>query len=305
MTEARFITAIGTPLTQDDQLHIEGLARHLDDQAAGGIDALLIAGTMGLHQLQSDRTWRDLVVNSIQLSRGRFELLIGVGDHSTVRTLDRITFVNSLDGIHGVVVLTPSFFKYSEKQYIAYYTQLADESRYPLFIYDLQPLTGVHLSVDTLSRLARHPNIAGIKLSANVPEAVRLRMRLEGSTFRIIVAEPVLSDILFRAGFSEHLDGIYAVCPHWASALARAARQEDWDTAAQWQQRLTGVKELFIAHPFGPLFTALMNERGIAGKFAPHPLEQPDPQFIEQLRRLPLVRELLSPQEMRADHVRT
>lgn len=304
MTEARFITAIGTPLTEDDQLHLEGLARHLDDQAAGGIDSLLIAGTMGLFQLLTEKTWRDLVVNGIQLSRDRFELLIGVGDQSTARTLDRIEFVNRLDGLHGVVVLTPSFIKFSEKQYIDFYTHMADESRYPLFIYDLQPLTGVHLSVDALSKLARHPNIAGIKLSANVPEAVRLRMRVEGEAFRIIVAEPVLSDMLFRSGFSEHLDGIYAVCPHWATALTRAAHQEDWDAAAHWQQRLTGIKELFIAHPFSQVFTALMNERGIPGRFAPRPFEAPDARFITQLRQSPLVRELLTPAEVRADHVR-
>jgi len=304
MADARFITAIGTPLTDDDRLHLEGLERQLDDQAAGGIDALLLAGTMGLLQLQTEQTWRDLITHGVKLARGRFELLIGVGDQSTARTLDRLAFVNGVDGIDGVVALTPSFFKFTEPQLIEYYTQVADESRYPLFIYDLQVLTGIHLSVDAVCRLAEHPNIAGIKISGNVPESARLKARLEGSPFRVIVAEPGLSDMVFRYGFVEHLDGIYALCPHWATAQAHAAQQEDWDAAAAWQRKLTGIKELFMKYPFSQVFTAVMNARGIPGKFAPRPMPTPDAAFITRIQQEPIVRELLAPVETETSHVR-
>lgn len=47
MRKAGFITAIGTPLTQDDTLHREGLEALLDDQQGGGIEALLVGGHHG------------------------------------------------------------------------------------------------------------------------------------------------------------------------------------------------------------------------------------------------------------------
>ena len=60
MNQPYFITAIGTPLTQEEQLHEEGLAVQLEDQWAAGIDGILVAGSMGAMQLLSDETYRRL-----------------------------------------------------------------------------------------------------------------------------------------------------------------------------------------------------------------------------------------------------
>ena len=294
MADARFITAIGTPLTEDDRLHVEGLTRHIDDQAEAGIDSLLVAGTMGLLPMQTDTVWQEVIAHSIALNRGRFEMLVGATDTSTPRALERIDFVNTFEGIEGVVVMAPGVFKFTPAQYVSYFSDLADASRYPLYLYDLEPVTGVHLSVDTVLTLAEHPNIAGIKLSGNVPEAVRLSSRLNGSPFRLIIAEPSLSDMLFRHGYAEHLDGIYAIAPHWAASLVEAVRRDDWDAADAWQWKLTQIKELFLDLPFSEVFTALMNLRGIPGRFAPRPMSQPDAAFIHEIRQRPVVRELLA-----------
>lgn len=294
MSEARFITALGTPLQGDDQLHLDGLAEHLNDQAAAGIDSLLVAGTMGLMPLHRDETWRELVTQTVALGRGRFELLVGATDLSTSRALQRMVFLNTVAGIDGVVVMAPGLIKFTDAEYVAYFTALADASKQPLYLYDLQPLTGVNLSVQTIVRLAEHPNIAGIKLSANVPKAVQLQMHLDGRPFRLIIAEPVLSDMLFRHGYAEHLDGIYAICPHWASALIRAARREDWGEAAYWQRKLTKIKELFQSGSFGPTLTGLMNLRGLPGRYAPRPISDPDEAYLAHLRQQPVVGELLA-----------
>lgn len=294
MADARFITAIGTPLTEDDRLHVDGFTRQLEDQAEAGIDSLLVAGTMGMLPLLADDVWRDLVYRSVELNAGRFEMLMGATDVSTSRALGRIEFLNTVQGLDGVVVMAPGLFKFTQEEYVHYFTDLANASKKPIYLYDLQPLTGVHLSVSTVVRLAEHPNIAGIKLSANVPEAARLRAHLQDQDFRLIVAEPCLSDMLFRHGYAEHLDGIYALAPHWASALAQAARVDDWDAAAAYQWKLTQVKELFLELPFGAAFTAVMNLRGIPGKFGPRPMSTPTPEFLEEIKQRPVVRELIA-----------
>jgi len=294
MSKPRFITAAGTPLTDDDQLHVEGLSLHLEDQAQAGIDSLLMGGTMGMMPLQTDQTWRDLIEQSVALGGGRFEMLVGATDLSTSRALGRVEWLNTVDGIDGVVVMVPGVLKFTEPEYIAYFTDLADASHTPIYLYDLEPLTGVHLSVQTVLKLAEHPNIAGIKLSANVPEAARIHSQIAGSDFRLIVAEPGLSDMLFRHGYNEQLDGIYAIAPHWAAALAEAAGREDWDAAAQWQEKLTRVKELFLELPFSKAITAAMNLRGLPGKFAPRPMSLPDEAFMEELRQGPVIAQLLA-----------
>jgi dihydrodipicolinate synthase/N-acetylneuraminate lyase len=51
------ITAIGTPLDDEENLREEGLALHLDDQWQAGIHGILVAGSMGLMQMLRERTY--------------------------------------------------------------------------------------------------------------------------------------------------------------------------------------------------------------------------------------------------------
>ena len=44
---ARFITAIGPALNENEELHEEGLRIEQDDQWSKGFEGILIAGTMG------------------------------------------------------------------------------------------------------------------------------------------------------------------------------------------------------------------------------------------------------------------
>lgn len=294
MSACRIITAIGTPLDQTGRLDREGVEAHLEDQAKACVDSLLVGGTMGLMPLLRDQTWQDLVQTAVSLGRSRFELLIGAADTSTGRVLDRIAFLNRIEAIHGVVVMAPGMIKYKPDEYVKFYGDLASASRHPIYVYDLERLTGVTLSVDTICQIAEQPNIAGMKLSGNAAKAAQLRRRLAGSDFRLVVADPVICDVMFRAGFREHLDGVFAMCPRWAVALASAAEDGDWDQAAHWQAKLSQLLEECLSLPLFGAFTAIMNARGIPGRFAPEPIQMLTEEQRHSLLERTIVQELLA-----------
>lgn len=294
MHTCRIITATGTPLDQAGRLHREGVQAHLEDQARAGVDSLLVGGTMGLMPLLRDQTWRDLVQTAVSLGRSRFELLIGAADTSTERVLDRIAFLNGIEAIGGVVVMAPGLIKFRPDEYVKFYGDLANASRHPVYVYDLERLTGVTLPVDTLCQIAEQPNIAGMKLSGNAAKAAQLRHRLAGSDFRLVVADPVICDVMFRAGFREHLDGVFAMCPRWAAAIALAAEDGDWDQAAHWQVKLSQLLEACLSLPLFGAFTTIMNARGIPGRFAPEPIQMLTEAQRDDLLGRPIVRELLT-----------
>lgn len=162
--QTRLISAICTPLNDDDSLHVDGLAAHLDDQWRHGITGVLIGGTMGLMQLLDDATYRDLVRHGVRLARGRGEVFVGAGDTSFTRTLHRIQYVGQFD-IDGIVVLAPFFYPLEQTDLIAYFQGLADRSCKPVYLYDLPDLTKTALHLETVLQLSKHPNIHGIKCS--------------------------------------------------------------------------------------------------------------------------------------------
>jgi len=249
---------------------MDGLRSLLDEQSAANIDGILVAGTMGLLQLLADKTYRDLVAASVSHWKGKGELLVGIGDASYARTLDRMHLVNEMP-IDGVVVLSPYFVTFSQPELIDYYQSLADASRTPLFLYDLPQRTRTSLELETVLTLAEHPNIAGIKCSGDVDQTKLLITALEGSPFRVIVAQPLLLDSLLREGIGEHLDGVFCVTPQLTRQIVVAASQEKWSVARQGTETMGRFLTTLREYGVFPGMTAILNSRGIPGNYAPRP----------------------------------
>lgn len=287
------ITAIGSPLTDDDALHIEGLEAQIHDQWANGITGLLVGGTMGAMQLLSDAAYRDLVDHSIAFSRGHGEVLVGAGDASYARTRDRIKLLNSKKGIDGVVVLSPFVLQFSQMELVDYFTALADLCTHPMYLYDLPRLTRTTIEQQTVETLSRHPNIAGIKCSGDVSQTRKLQ-DLQLPNFRVIFAAADMIDVLMRSGIREHLDGIFAACPHWISSIAKAAANQQWEQAEAIQQKVNELLKLVRENGVFPTFTSIMNARGIPGRYAPKPYRMHDARRAEELLDKPVVHELLA-----------
>jgi 4-hydroxy-tetrahydrodipicolinate synthase len=293
MSEVYLYSAIGTPLDGNEALHSQGLRAQLEDHAKARIDGILVAGTMGLMPLLTGAAYADLAYQAVEFWKGKGEVLIGVGDQSFARTRERIRMVNELRA-DGVVALPPYFVKFTQEELVEYYQSLAADASSPLYLYDLPQRTGVALSLETVRRLAEHPNIAGIKCSGDVTQTRQLIDALAGSTFRVIVAQASLMDYLIRGGIREFLDGVYCIAPRLARGIVDAAREGDWQTAAERMQTLNGLS--LVLHKYGvfPTTTVLLNHRGIPGNFAPRPHKPLSPQLREQLLNEPATRAVLS-----------
>lgn len=264
-----FITAIATPLHEDDSLNRDALLQHIRCQIQAGINGLLVGGTMGAMQMLTADTYQELVGQSIAAAGGRCEILVGAGDTSFSRTAERIQFLNRLP-IDGVVVLPPFFLTHSQEDLIDYFEGLAGESKRPLFLYDQPLITHCKIQLETAARLSTHPNIRGIKCS-DTPAYARQLMDRCNSSFRVVMAAPTLIDVFLRSGVSEHVDGVYCLCPEQIVALGRAAALGDWEHAAHLQRDVNRVSALLAAYGVWPTFTAIMHELGVDGCFKPRP----------------------------------
>lgn len=290
MIKPYFITATGTPLTEEEQLHADGLEIHLEDQWHHGIHGLLVAGSMGAMQLLTDNTYRSLIARSVELWAGHGEILIGAGDAGFSRTRDRIEFINQFK-IDGVAVLAPYFWKFGQEDLIAYYSDLANFSKAPLYLYDLPQVTGTKLSMETILQLAKHPNIKGAKLSGDTTFTIPLIETVRDS-FRVIVAKPDLMDMLLHHGICSHLDGMWAITPKWTMQIGQCAQNNDWITAAEKRRNLIEIRNLLGKYGSGA-FTVLMNARGIPGHFMPRPVAKLDEAKREKLLAEPIVQKLI------------
>lgn len=270
MKRPYLISAIGTPLDDQERLHKEGLIQHLDEQSDANMDGILVAGTMGLLQLLSDQTYYDLISLSARHWNGKGEVLAGVGDTSYARTHERIRMISDAP-VDGIVVLSPYFIAFSQAELVDYFRALADTSRVPLFLYDLPQRTRTSLEIDTVLTLAQHPNIVGIKCSGDIDQTRRLLKLVEGTPFRVIVSQVQIIDDLVREGVGEQLDGLFSIVPHHARLIADTARNGETNVTQPSLDELNRTLKCLQHYGVFPGMTAILNARGIQGNFAPKP----------------------------------
>ncbi|QDS99303.1 dihydrodipicolinate synthase family protein [Adhaeretor mobilis] len=294
MVKPHLVSAICTPLTEDEDLHYEGLAIHLEHQLEGQIDGVLVAGTMGLLQLLKDSTYEQLVKASAEYYRGQGELLIGVGDTSYERTKERIQLVNH-EKVDGTVVLAPYFIKLSQRELCDYFVALANISRAPLFLYDLPQRTGTQITFETVAELSRHPNIAGIKCSGELVHARRVHDAFQSSSFRVLIAQPMCLDMLVGCGLWQHLDGIFSISPQWARDTADASMLGDKEKGAAGVQQINELINLLVKYDVFPTASFLLGKLGVPGNFLPRPLAGLTIDQEEKVMQEAIVQELLSP----------
>jgi 4-hydroxy-tetrahydrodipicolinate synthase len=206
--------------------------------------------------------------------------------------LQRIEYVQQFD-VDGIVVLSPFFATLGQADLIAYFEGLADRSKKPIYLYDLPVATKTSLQLETVLRLSKHPNIRGIKCSGEWTGTRRLMDHVDKG-FRVVPAQCDILDMLVRCDVSSNLDGIYAVLPDLSVGIVKAAESGDYALAAEKQRKLTEFRQMILTkYPLFPSCKAVLNVRGVPGKFIPNPVKPLDQGQLERFFSEPLIRELV------------
>ena len=154
-------TAMVTPMTPHG-VDYDTLARLIEFQIAGGINALVAVGTTGESATLTPEERKAVIAFTVRQVNGRVPVIAGTGTNNTQPVLD---FTKSAcdDGADAVLVVTPYYNKATQKGLINHYTAVADASQKPVIMYSVPSRTGCTLLPDTVAELSYHPQIAALK----------------------------------------------------------------------------------------------------------------------------------------------
>ena len=265
---AVFITAVGTPLNGGGRLIEESFKRHLNDQARNGVDGILVAGTMGLMPCLTAATYLRCVQVAVTEINGKMKIKVGVGDNSIERTIERILSIKHLK-IDAVVATTPFYFTSSQYDLLYYFTEIAENSPFPVYLYDLPQRTKVKIELETVLRSSQHKNIKGIKCSDDSSWTKKLFDKFPGRDFEVISAHYDSIGVLLEYGMKLHLDGFFSIMPSWLGEIKAAFSENDFEKITHIQKKMTWLRNEFIKIGVFPAFTEAMNLLGFEGSFHP------------------------------------
>ncbi len=155
---------MATPFDDDGEVDPAAVRSNIARWMTTGLRGVVALGSNGEAPLLDEKE-SDLVIGAAREALAPDRLLLaGTGRESTRATIDASRRAASL-GADAVLVRTPSYFKpwMTPEVFVAHYTAVADAVTVPVVLYNYPAVTGVTLTPDTVGRLARHPNIIGIK----------------------------------------------------------------------------------------------------------------------------------------------
>ena len=149
--------AIITPFTEDG-VNFEEFGRIIEDQIAGGTDAIVVTGTTGEAAAMSDAEHKEAIKFVVETVGGRIPVIAGTGSNDTNYAIQLSQYAEKA-GANGLLLVTPYYNKCTQGGLVKHFSKIADNVNIPSIVYNVPSRTGVNILPATYARLAEHRHL--------------------------------------------------------------------------------------------------------------------------------------------------
>ena len=173
--------AMITPMTETQEVNYEKLGELIEEQIAGGTDAIVICGTTGEASTLSHEEHLDAIKYTVEKVNHRIPVIAGTGSNST-ETAIHLSQEAEKYGVDGLLLVSPYYNKATQKGLIAHFTAIADSVKVPVILYNIQGRTGVNIAPETIAYLFNNvENIVAVKeASGNISQVAKIMQLTDG-----------------------------------------------------------------------------------------------------------------------------
>lgn len=169
------ITALITPFRNGvvDEAAFQSL---VEWQIAEGTDGLVPCGTTGESPTLSHEEHNRVVSMCVEAAAGRVPVIAGAGSNSTNEAILLAKHAKE-SGAAAALSVTPYYNKPTQEGLYLHFKAIHDAVDIPIVIYNIPGRSVIDMSVETMARLAKLPNIVGVKDATNdLVRPVRTRL---------------------------------------------------------------------------------------------------------------------------------
>ena len=256
-----FYPALGTPLDKDGNLLADSYKKQIEMMIEAGTSGVLCMGSMGAEDALSSETYAETARVAAETINGRVPLFIGAMDNSVFRVKERLEMLKGLN-YDGVVLTTPFYGITSDANIIRFFEAIAEISEKPIYLYDLPTVTKCKITYPMVQRLAKHPNIRGIKtgdivlarlIQKNMPE------------FSVLFSNLDIFDVALSFDLPRVLDGMFTCTPANSAKFQECYVSGDVEGATKYLNNIISLRDLFIDEGIWAGYTVAMNLIGLDG----------------------------------------
>ena len=174
--------AIVTPMKNDEEVNYTKLEELINWQIDQGTDSIIIAGTTGESSTLTMDEHEKVIRAAVEFTKGRVPVIAGTGSNCT-RTAIQLSQEAEVDGVDGLLIVTPYYNKATQEGLIRHYSAIARETKLPIILYNVPGRTGCNLMPETVAALVKNePNIVGLKeATGNMAQASKTMYLCDGN----------------------------------------------------------------------------------------------------------------------------
>jgi 4-hydroxy-tetrahydrodipicolinate synthase len=277
------IVALLTPL-RDGAVDEKAFQDFVDWQIGQGTEALVPCGTTGESPTLSHAEHKRVVELCIDVAKGRVPVIAGTGSNSTDEAIE-LTRHAKKAGADAALVVTPYYNKPTQEGLYQHYKAINDAVDLPLLIYNIPGRCVIDMSVATMARLAKLPNVVGMKDATNdLARPLRTRAAI-GRDFCMLSGEDMTALAFLAQGGHGCISVTANIAPRVCADLHKAWQQGEAAKAMQINERLAPLHDaLFVETSPAPVKYAA----SLLGKSSPEvrlPLVPASPAAQEAVRQ--------------------
>lgn len=236
-------TAIVTPFNRDGSVDFGCFRALVDWQIASGVDGLVPVGTTGESPTLEMDEHLKVIEAAVAAAAGRVPVIAGTGANSTAEALQLTRGVLNM-GVAGTLQVTPYYNKPNQEGIFRHFSAVADLGL-PVVLYNVPGRSSREIAVETVVRLAAHPQIVAIKEAGGSVE--RVSAIADACDLAILSGDDGLAVPMISVGAVGLISVASNVAPREVADMVRAACSGDFRAAGAAHRRLYPLfRDLFI-----------------------------------------------------------
>ncbi|MBX5321824.1 MAG: 4-hydroxy-tetrahydrodipicolinate synthase [Candidatus Bathyarchaeia archaeon] len=235
-----------TPFKETGEIDFEALRMCARFWIENGVDGLMPCGSNGEAPYLAREERQKIIATILEEAKGNITVIAGTGAPSTWETI-RLTKDAADLGVDAAVVVTPYYFRLSNRELIAHYKAVLEACDLPIILYSVPKFTGYALEPAIISQLAQeYSHVAGVKDSSGNIATITETVRLTSGKIAVLAGTADLVLQTLALGGKGAVIAIANAFPKLCVNLYKACKKGEYQKAAELQHAITHINEVLV-----------------------------------------------------------
>ena len=204
--------AITTKFDTHNQLDLDLFNKNLSFQMDSGVDAIVLAGSLGEASTLTQDEKNILTKNTVQYVNDKMPVVVNIAEQSTRQAIKCVEDAE-IFGAKGLMVLPPMRYKSGRNETVDFFKSIANSTSLPIMIYNNPVDYGIEVTLGMFDELLKCDNIKAVKESTrDISNVTRLRNSF-GSRLKIMTGVDTIALESLLMGADGWIAGLVCAFP--------------------------------------------------------------------------------------------